>query len=278
MPNEFFPHHANLSRAEREDLETSLRDAPATTALCTSTLELGIDIGAVMSVAQIGAPFSVASLRQRLGRSGRRAGMPAAMRLYITERASSHDLHPAEMLRCELVQAIAMVRLLVAGWCETPRCGGLHLSTLVHQILAIIAQHGGTTASRAYTILCRGGPFAVVSPALFARVLRAIGGPESRLIRANGLVLALRAVGLSTSLWHTVVGVERASSEQVKSAIAGLVDEPPSVAACLAAGGDILRRHKYDRFLPKDLLAEGLAGGRLAPDAVRSLARQILKI
>src|ERR1700732_596121 len=56
VPNEFYPHHANLSRAEREGLEMSLRDAAPTTALCTSTLELGIDIGAVESVAQIGAP------------------------------------------------------------------------------------------------------------------------------------------------------------------------------------------------------------------------------
>jgi len=78
VPNEFFPHHANLSRGERELLEQRLRnDTLPTTAICTSTLELGIDIGEVQSVAQIGAPSSVAGLRQRLGRSGRRSGKPA---------------------------------------------------------------------------------------------------------------------------------------------------------------------------------------------------------
>lgn len=435
VPNEFYPHHANLSRSEREDLERRLRNSTVpTTALCTSTLELGIDIGEVESVGQIGAPFSVSGLRQRLGRSGRRASKAAIMRLYITERAWCPGLHPADMLRCELVQAIAMVRLLVAGWCEQPRTGGLHLSTLVHQILAIIAQNGGTTADRAYSSLCRGGPFAEVSPALFARVLRAIGCHESRLIEqlhdgtlllgevgerlveqhdfyavfqtprayriisdgkelgtlpmviplapdmsiifsgrrwrvievhddrdtivvtpsnrgvaplfggeagelhdaivaemhrtyesddvpsflhetalellaqarhayhelglshtaiiekdgdaflfpwagtvaVNIFVLALRAAGLKASSRQIIVEVERSSADQVRSSVARLAVGPPPAAAQLAVGLANLTRHKYDRFLPRELLIAGLASDRLAPEAVGWLARRVL--
>ncbi|WP_353505114.1 DEAD/DEAH box helicase [Agrobacterium sp. 33MFTa1.1] len=68
VPNDFFPHHGSLSKAEREDVELRLRDDPRpTTAIATTTLELGIDIGDVESVAQIGPGFSVSSLRQRLG-------------------------------------------------------------------------------------------------------------------------------------------------------------------------------------------------------------------
>jgi ATP-dependent helicase Lhr and Lhr-like helicase len=191
VPNEFYPHHANLSRSERELLERRLRDdALPTTAICTSTLELGIDLGEVESVAQIGAPSSVAGLRQRLGRSGRRAGKSAIMRLYVTEQAWSRDMRPVDMLRCELVQAIAMVQLLVEGWCEAPRSPSL-LSTLVHQILALVAQLGGCSAHRAYATLCDGGPFDEVGPALFASVLRAIGAPEVGLIEqmADGTLL-----------------------------------------------------------------------------------------
>ena len=190
-PNEFYPHHANLSRGHRETVEARLRDPDLpTTAVCTSTLELGIDIGAVETVAQIGAPWSVAGLRQRLGRSGRR-GKPAVMRLYIAERAWRPGLHPADALRFDLVQTIAMVRLLLAGWCEPPRTGALHLSTLVHQILALIAQLGGVSAPRAYSVLCRDGPFRAVTPSLFAQVLRAIGAPEVQLIEqaADGTLL-----------------------------------------------------------------------------------------
>jgi ATP-dependent helicase Lhr and Lhr-like helicase len=192
VPNEFYPHHANLSRGERELLERRLRDdAVPTTAICTSTLELGVDIGEVESVAQIGAPASVSALRQRLGRSGRRTSKPAIMRLYVTERAWSRDMHPVDMLRCELVQAIAMVQLLAEGWCETPRSPSVSLSTLVHQILALIAQLGGCSAHRAYATLCADGPFVEVGPALFARILRAIGAPEVGLIEqmADGTLL-----------------------------------------------------------------------------------------
>ncbi len=196
IPNEFFPHHANLSRTEREALENRLRDPVLpTTALCTSTLELGIDIGEVVSVGQIGTPFSVASLRQRLGRSGRRPGKPATMRLYIKEGAWRRGLHPIDMLRCELVQAIAMVKLLITDWRESPRSGGLHLSTLVQQILAIITQNGGVTADYAYTALCADGPFVTVSRSIFVEVLEAIGSPDAQLIEqlADGtLVLAAR--------------------------------------------------------------------------------------
>ena len=66
VPVDFLPHHANLSREHRTDLEKSLKSRRTTTAICTSTLELGIDIGDIECVAQIGPPFSVASLRQRL--------------------------------------------------------------------------------------------------------------------------------------------------------------------------------------------------------------------
>ena len=86
MPNEFFPHHGNLSKELREELEVRLKDNKLpTTAVCTSTLELGIDIGSVRSVAQVGAPRSLAALRQRLGRSGRRKGTPSILRVYVLE-------------------------------------------------------------------------------------------------------------------------------------------------------------------------------------------------
>lgn len=117
VPNEFWPHHGNLSKEIREQTEAALKqkEVPAT-AICTSTLELGIDIGAVKSVAQIGPPPSVASLRQRLGRSGRRKGEPAILRGYAIERQLTVQSGPSDQLRAGLVQSIAMVRLLTRGW------------------------------------------------------------------------------------------------------------------------------------------------------------------
>ena len=124
MPLEFFPHHASLSRDHRLDLERCLKADHATTAVCTSTLELGIDIGEIACVAQIGPPFSVASLRQRLGRSGRRANQPAVLRMYAVERDPDAEAHPLDRLHLGLLRSIAMVELLIENWCEPPVNGG----------------------------------------------------------------------------------------------------------------------------------------------------------
>jgi len=82
VPNEFWPHHGSLSRELREESKLPSKWERAASAICTTTLELGIDIAAFGAWAQIGPPPSVASLRQRLGRSGRRAGESAILRCF----------------------------------------------------------------------------------------------------------------------------------------------------------------------------------------------------
>ncbi|MCY4592942.1 MAG: DEAD/DEAH box helicase [Alphaproteobacteria bacterium] len=192
LPQEFYPHHASLSREHRDFVERRLKDpAKPTTAVCTSTLELGIDIGDVTCVAQIGAPFSVATLRQRLGRSGRREGQPAILRQYAVETKLTPESSFVDRLRLGLVRSIAMIDLLLEGWCEPPKPQALHLSTLVHQLLSVIAQRGGASAGAIYNVLCREGPFRKVTTEVFADVLRAIGHPETGLIEQSGSGLLL---------------------------------------------------------------------------------------
>ena len=183
LPNEFFPHHGSLSRELRESVETRLKDGSVpTNAVCTTTLELGIDIGDVESVAQIGAPRSIAALRQRLGRSGRRVGRPAILRIYVAENEVTARTHPLDTLRLQTVQSVAAIRLLVDGWCEPPLPFSLHLSTLAQQVLALIAQYGGIKPARAFAVLCQSGPFRKVEPSVFADLLRSLGSFDNRLI------------------------------------------------------------------------------------------------
>lgn len=190
VPNEFWPHHGSLSKDIREEAEAALKskERPAT-AVCTTTLELGIDIGSVKSVVQIGAAPSVASMRQRLGRSGRRKGEPCILRGYALEEAITPDTPLADQLRHRLVLAIAQIRLLIAGWCEPPRPHGLHLSTLVQQLLSALAQHGGMTALGAWHLLCADGPFANLSQRDFAQLLRHLAEREILIQEAGGLLL-----------------------------------------------------------------------------------------
>lgn len=192
LPQEFYPHHASLSRDHRDFVERRLKDVHLpTTAVCTSTLELGIDIGDVACVGQIGAPFSVASLRQRLGRSGRREGLPAILRQYIVEPKLEAGSNFSDRLRLGLMRAVAMIDLLLEGWCEPPQRDALHLSTLVQQILSIIAERGGANAERLYRALCQLGPFRSVTSDIFVDLLRAIGRPETGLVEqsSDGLLL-----------------------------------------------------------------------------------------
>ncbi|WP_068092914.1 DEAD/DEAH box helicase [Novosphingobium rosa] len=215
LPQEFYPHHASLSREHREAVERRLKDGKLpTTAICTSTLELGIDIGDVSCVAQIGAPFSVASLRQRLGRSGRRAGKPAILRQYAIEAKINAKSSFADRLRLGLLRSIAMIDLLLEGWCEPARTGALHLSTLVHQILSIITERGGANAPRLYRMLCQDGPFRQVSPAIFADVLRAMGQCDPALIeQASDGLLLLGPMGESLTSHYSFYAVFQTPEE-----------------------------------------------------------------
>lgn len=179
VPNEFFPHHGSLSRELREGLESRLqKDTLPTTAICTMTLELGIDIGKVNSVIQVTAPHSVSSLRQRMGRSGRRGG-PAILRMLIAENELKAESSPNDKLRMELVQSMAMIRLLIADkWFEPADTTQFHFSTLVHQILATVAQWGGIRADQLYALLCRQGPFQQITASHFMSLLRHLGGKD----------------------------------------------------------------------------------------------------
>ena len=109
VPNEFRVHHGSISKLERESIERDLqRGEHPITALCTSTLELGVDIGKVKSIAQIGTAISVSGLRQRLGRSGRR-DEPSILRVFSIEGYDGGLLYD---LRCNLVQNIAIIELM----------------------------------------------------------------------------------------------------------------------------------------------------------------------
>jgi ATP-dependent Lhr-like helicase len=172
VPNEFWAHHGNLSKELREEVEAALKDeSRPSTAVCTSTLELGIDIGSMNSIAQVGTPNSVAGLRQRLGRSGR-CGQAAILRVYIREPEIDSMSSIEDCLHFELVQTIAMVKLLLTRSFEPPQAGRPHLSTLVQQTLSVIAQYGGVTAKEAWSVLS--GSFAV-DQTMFIAVLRSLG-------------------------------------------------------------------------------------------------------
>lgn len=172
VPNEFRVHHGSLSRIERESVEQELQKGEhPVTAFCTSTLELGVDIGKVKSIAQIGAATSISGLRQRLGRSGRR-NEPSILRVFSIERTDDRLLYD---LRTSLIQNIAVIELMREHRYETPSINRYHFSTLIQQILAVIAQFGGFYPKDGWALLCKNGAFKNVTPQLFLELLKSLG-------------------------------------------------------------------------------------------------------
>lgn len=171
----YWPHHGSLDRADRHHAEFRMASGEIGCVLvCTTTLELGIDVGAIENVVQIGAGPSVSSLRQRLGRSrrlaqqarlygqGTRSDERPELDMFIVERSGDPArLSLLDSLRLQTFQALAQLTLLRQRAYESPRQGALDLSTLTHQILCVLHEHAGGGVSRGELrrLLTQIGPF-----------------------------------------------------------------------------------------------------------------------
>jgi ATP-dependent Lhr-like helicase len=178
VPEEFFIHHGSLDKSLRENAEAHMQsDQPGTT-LCTNTLELGIDVGLIDTVGQFDPPWTVSSLAQRVGRSGRQEGHPSRLRFFIQEEAPLSEGDLVKRLYPQLLQSVAMVNLFaLEQWCE-PLRQKRHFSTLVQQILSVLKETGGIEAKDLYSRLVVSGPFQDVEPGEFGDLLRRMANEE----------------------------------------------------------------------------------------------------
>jgi ATP-dependent Lhr-like helicase len=176
--NPFLLHHGSLSRELREDAERDLKSGQPVTVICTSTLEMGIDLGAVRAIGQVGPTWSVASIVQRLGRSGRHEGEPQILRLYTLDDALTERSSLTDRLFPELIRAIALLELHREGWLEPPEYDRFHFSTCVHQVLSVLRQTGGAPASHLHDVLWRRGAFHRIEQPQFTALLRELAARE----------------------------------------------------------------------------------------------------
>lgn len=143
---EVYVHHSAVSRADREMAEEQFARGTNTAIVCTSTMELGIDVGDLDQVLQVDAPSSVASLLQRMGRTGRREGA----RSNCTFLCQSPET---------LLQATALVRLAERGWVEDVRPPEKAAHVLAHQVLALTLQEGGVSRHQVLPWVAAASPF-----------------------------------------------------------------------------------------------------------------------
>ena len=132
-----FVHHSSVSLGERQEAEERFHHGSNACIVCTSTLELGIDVGDLDLVFQENAPSTVSSFLQRMGRTGRRA-----------------DTHANTTFFCDdvttVLQAVALIELAKSGWVESipdqTRCWPV----LAHQLLALTIEFGAVRVERCW--------------------------------------------------------------------------------------------------------------------------------
>jgi ATP-dependent Lhr-like helicase len=125
-----FLSHGSLGVTERRDAERAFQEGQDCVIVATSALELGIDVGDLDHVLQIENPPTVASFRQRMGRTGRRADTIPNCTLLATSDAA-------------VLQSAAILLLFREGWVEPVRPSHRAHHILAHQILGMAVEKGG---------------------------------------------------------------------------------------------------------------------------------------
>lgn len=129
----YYAHHSSIDKKEREYVEKKMIESSVPkSVIATSSLELGIDIGDVDIVIQIDSTFTASSLKQRLGRSGRKKDANQMLQMYTTETDS-------------LIQSLAVMELILDKWIEPAKGYSASYDILFHQIISICQETNGIT-------------------------------------------------------------------------------------------------------------------------------------
>ncbi|MDA1014739.1 MAG: DEAD/DEAH box helicase [Planctomycetota bacterium] len=171
-----FVHHSAVSKEERLLAEERFHQGADTCIVCTSTLELGIDVGDLDRVLQSDAPDTVGSFLQRMGRTGRREGQ-AANTTFFCETADS------------VLQVIALIELAKAGWVESIDINNRCWPVLIHQLLAMALSADGVPVEAAWGHLSQVPDFRGIDRAEFDRLVEWMIEDKSLVLASGRLVL-----------------------------------------------------------------------------------------
>lgn len=158
-------HHGSVSKDERADIEAALKSGELRCVVATSSLELGIDMGLVDHVVQVGAPPSVASAVQRCGRAGHTVG--------ATSHATIYPLH-----KQDAEAAVVVVDRLLKGELEPLQVVHNALDVLAQQTVAASVQAGAglLDVEEWWRVVRRAHPYATLPREAFDGVIEMISG------------------------------------------------------------------------------------------------------
>src|SRR3981189_2889151 len=198
-------HHGSLAATQRTEIEELLKAGRIKALVATSSLELGIDMGAIDLVIQIEAPPSVASGMQRIGRAGHQVGAPSHGIIFPKYRA-------------DLIACAAVTRAMHEGHVESTRFLRNPLDVLAQQMVAIIAhpplsvadaerrakrrteeeESPGITYCPLFALVRGAAPFAGLSQGVFDGVLDMLAGryPSDEFAELRPRIVWDRTAGL----------------------------------------------------------------------------------
>ena len=155
-------HHGSLAREQRLQIEEALKSGRLPGMVATSSLELGIDMGAIDLVIQVGAPPSISGGMQRVGRAGHRIGEP-----------STGVILPR--FRSDLLACAALTSQMLAGQVEEMHYPRNPLDVLAQQIVAMTAAQDWRLEELA-SVVRRAAPFAELPDTMLHEVLDMLSG------------------------------------------------------------------------------------------------------
>ncbi|HEX2766229.1 MAG TPA: DEAD/DEAH box helicase [Candidatus Limnocylindria bacterium] len=155
-------HHGSIAREQRLEIEEQLKQGRLPALVATSSLELGIDMGAIDLVIQVEAPPSVASGMQRIGRAGHSVGERSVGRIFPKYRG-------------DLVEAAVVAERMLAGAIEETRIPRNPLDVLAQQLVAICA-HDRWTVDDLHRLVTRADSFRELSREQLTGVLDMLSG------------------------------------------------------------------------------------------------------
>ena len=246
----FLIHHGNLSASLREDAEAKMKDEDVLRAVtcATVTMELGIDIGKLERVAQMGSPTTVSGFLQRLGRSGRR-GTPPEMIMVYREDTPEPNAPLPQIIPWELLRGIAIIDLYSGErFIEPPRIKKMPLSLAFHQTLSVLASEGELTAKALADRILSLPPLAELSRETYRALLVAMINDEYiELTEQKGLIVGLRGERIINSYKFYAVFKDsedytvRCDSEEI-----GTITTPPPVGDRFALAGRVWEVKELD--------------------------------
>lgn len=153
-------HHGSMSREMRHSAEQRLKSGALRCVVATSSLELGIDVGHIDLVCQIGSPRAIGAMLQRAGRSGHFLGGIPKARVFPTSRD-------------DLLETLALLSAMKRGMLDAVSIPEAPLDVLAQQLIAEVAgADTGVSLDALYALTCRAWPYRALPRSAFDELVR----------------------------------------------------------------------------------------------------------